>query len=77
MWKILLSILCIVLISGQKRCHPNGNKCENEVTKKRAGYNGDNKESKKYGCVGTCYHRDHLPWYNCVIFLRNNYNFNI
>ena len=35
------------------------------------------KDSKKYGCVCTCYHRSNLPWYDCVIFLKQNYNFNI
>ena len=35
------------------------------------------KDSKKYGCVCTCCHRSNLPWYDCVIFLKQNYNFNI
>ena len=47
------------------------------MTKKRVGYTGDTKESKKYGCVCTCCHTDNLPWYKCVIFLRKNYNFDI
>ena len=51
MKKILLSILFIVLISGQKQCHLNEDENETEVTKKRFGYTGDTKESKKYGCV--------------------------
>ena len=71
MKKILWSILCIVLISGKKWCHPNKDKNETEVTKKRVGYTGDTKESKKYGCICTCCHADDL------IFLRNNYNFDI
>ena len=77
MKKILWNILCIVLISGQKQCHPNEDKNEIEVTKKRVDYTGDTKESKKYGCVYTCCHADDLSWYKCVIFLRNNYNFDI
>ena len=77
MKKILWSMLCIVLISGQKWCHPNVDKNEIEVIKKRVGYTGDMKESKKYGCVCTCCHADDLPRYKCVIFLRNNYNFDI
>ena len=32
---------------------------------------------KKYGCVCTCCHIDNLPQYKCVIFLRQNYNFDI
>ena len=47
------------------------------MTKKRVGYTVDMKESKKYGCVCTCCHADDLPQYKCVIFLRNNYNFDI
>ena len=70
-------MLCIVLISGQKQCHPNRDKNESEVTKKRVGYTGDIRESKKYGCVCTCCHTDDLPQYKCVNFLRNNYNFDI
>ena len=45
------------------------------MTKKRAGYTGNTKESKKYGCVCTCCHADDLPQYKCVIIQRNNYNF--
>ena len=48
-----------------------------EVTKKRVGYIWDTEESKKYTCVCTCCHTDDLPQYKCVIFLRNNYNFEI
>ena len=77
MKKILWIILCIVLILGQKWCHPNEKKNEIGVTQKRVAYTGDTKESKKYGCVCTCCHADDLPWYKCLIFLRNNYNFNI
>ena len=47
------------------------------VTKKRVGNHGETKESKMYGCVCTCFHADDLPRYKCVIFLRNNYNFDI
>ena len=47
------------------------------MTKKRVGNHGETKESKKYGCVCTCCHVDDLPRYQCVIFLRNNYNFDI
>ena len=45
--------------------------------KKRVGYTGDTKESKKYGCVCTCCHIDNLSWYKFVIFLTKNYNFDI
>ena len=68
---------CIVPISGQKWCHPHEDKHEFAVTKKRVGYTGDTKESKKYGCVCTCCPTDDLPWYKCVIFLTKNYNFYI
>ena len=47
------------------------------MTKKRVGYTGDTKESKKYRCVCRCCHADDLPQHKCVIFLRNNYNFDI
>ena len=47
------------------------------MRKKRVSYTGDTKESKMYGCVCTCCHVDDLPWYKCVIFLRNNYSFDI
>ena len=47
------------------------------MTKKRVDDSGDMKESKKYGCVCSCCHANDLPWYNCVIFLRQNYNLNI
>ena len=52
-----------------------GGKCN--LTKKRVGNCGETKESKKYGCVYTCCHADDLPRYQCVICLRNNYNFDI
>ena len=76
MKKILLSILYIVLISGQKQCHPNEDENETEVMK-RVGYTGDTKECKKYGCVCSCCHADDLPQYKCVIVPRNSYNFDI
>ena len=47
------------------------------MTKKRVKESGDLKESKKYGCVCTCCHANDLPQYNCVIFVRQNYNLNI
>ena len=34
-------------------------------------------ESKKYRCVCTCCHRNDLPQYNCVIFVKHKYNLNI
>ena len=67
----------IIPIAGQKQCHPNDNKHEFTVTKKRLTNTGDTKESKKYGCVCTCCHIDNLPRYKCVIFLTKNYNFDI
>ena len=67
----------ILLISGQKWCHPNADEHDSEVTKKRVDYSRDTKESKKYGCICTCCHANDLPWYNCVIFWRNNYNLNV
>ena len=47
------------------------------MTKKTVGYTGDTKESENYGCVCTCCHADDLPQYKYVIFLRNNYKFDI
>ena len=47
------------------------------MTKKRVKESGEMKESKKYGCVCTCCHANDLPQYNCVIFVRQNYNLNI
>ena len=57
--------------------HPNEEINEIGVTKKRVGYNGDTKESKKYGCVCMCCHADDCLSISFVIFLRNNYNFEI
>ena len=34
-------------------------------------------ESKKYRCECTCCHRNDLPWYHCVIFVKHDYNLNI
>ena len=51
----------IVLIAGQKQCHPDGDEYESEMTKKRVHDTGDKEESKKYGCVCTCCHANHLP----------------
>ena len=47
------------------------------MTKKRVKESGDLKESKKYGCVCTCCHANDSLWYNCVIFVRQNYNLSI
>ena len=47
------------------------------MTKKTVHNNRDTKESKKYGCLCTCCHRNDLPWYHCVIFVKHNYNLNI
>ena len=74
---MLWSIQFIVHIAGQKWCHPNADEYDSEMTKKRVDESGAMKESKKYGCVCTCCHANELPWYNCVIFLRQNYNLNI
>ena len=71
------SILCILLISDQKWSHPNEEENAIEVTQNKVGNLGETKESKKYGCVCTCCHADDLPRYQCVIFLRNNYTFDI
>ena len=43
--KILVSILFIVLISGQK-CHPNEEENEIEVIKKRVAYTGALKNAR-------------------------------
>ena len=45
--------------------------------KRRIDNDGNITESKKYRCVCTCCHRNDLPWYNCVIFVKHNYNLNI
>ena len=66
----------ILLITGQKWSHPHGDD-QSQMKKKRVHNNRDTKESKKYGCVCTYCHRNDLPWYQCVIFVRRNYNFNI
>ena len=66
----------IVLIVGQKWSHPHGDD-ESEMTKRRIDNNRSITESKKCGCVCTCCHRNDLPQYNCVIFLKHNYNLNI
>ena len=42
--------------------------------KEESCYTRDTKESKKYECVCRCCHANDLPWYKCVIFLRNNYS---
>ena len=47
------------------------------MTKRRIHNDRNITESKKYGCVCTCCHRNDLPWYNCVIFVKHNYNLNI
>ena len=67
----------MLLISGQKQSHPNEEENAIEVTQNKVGNSGETKESKKYGCVCTCCHTDDLPRYQCVIFLRHNYNFEI
>ena len=63
-------------MAGQKQSHP----CEDDqsqMTKKIVHNNRDTKELKKYGCVCTCCHRNDLPWYHCIIFVKHNYNLNI
>ena len=47
-----------------------------QITKKTIHDNRDTTDSKKYGCVCTCCHRNNLPQYDCIIFLKQNYNFN-
>ena len=74
--KIWWNMSIIVLIAGQKWSHPYGDD-QNEMTKRRIYKNRNITESKKYGCVCTCCHRNDLPWYNCVIFVKHNYNLNI
>ena len=66
-----------MLIAGQKWCHHDGYENEIEMTEKRVKESGDLKESKKHGCLYTCCHANDLPQYNCVIFVRQNYNLNI
>ena len=45
--------------------------------KKTIHNNRETKDLKKYGCVCICCHRNNLQWYDCIIFLKQNYNFNI
>ena len=66
----------IVLIAGQKQSHPCSDD-ESEMTERRIHNNRNIRELKKYGCVCTCCHENNLPWYNCVIFVKHNYNLNI
>ena len=47
------------------------------MKKRRVDNDRNITESKKYGCVCTCCHRNDLPWYNCVILVKHNYNLNI
>ena len=56
--------------------HPHGDD-QSKMTKRRIDNDRNITESKKYGCVYTCCHRNDLPWYNCVIFVKHNYNLNI
>ena len=65
MKKILWSILGIVLILEQKRCHPDEDKMRQLVT---LGTPKDPRSMEVSACV---------VMYKCVIFLRNNYNFDI
>ena len=48
-----------------------------QITKKTIHNNRDTKDVKKYSCVCTCCHRNNFPQYDCIIFLKQNYNFNI
>ena len=66
----------MLLIAGQKQSHPHGDD-QSEMTKRRVPDSRNITESKKYGCVCTCCNRNDLPQYNCVIFVKHNYNFNI
>ena len=66
----------ILLITGQKQSQLNGDH-QSEMTKRRVHDSRNITELKKYGCVCTCCHRNDLPWYNCVIFVKHNYNLNI
>ena len=47
------------------------------MTKRRVHDNRNITESKKYVCMCKCCHRNDLPQYNCVIFVKHNYSFNI
>ena len=66
----------IVLIAGHKQSYSHR---DDQSTMKRRKTDNDRNitESKKYGCVCTCCHRNDLPWYHCVILLSHNYNLNI
>ena len=66
----------MVLLAGQKWSHPHGDD-QSEITKRRIDNKRNITESKKYGCVCTCWHKNDLQWYNCVIFVKHNYNLNI
>ena len=46
------------------------------MTKRRVHDSRNITESKKFGCVCTCCHRNDLPWYDCLIFVQQNYNLN-
>ena len=74
--KNMITISIIVLIAGHKWSHPHGDH-ESKMTKSRIHNDRNITESKKYGCVCTCCHRNDLPQYNCVIFVKCNYNLNI
>ena len=76
MQKIWWNMSFIVLIAGHKWSHPHGDD-QSKMTKRRIDNNRNITELKKYGCVCTCCHRNDLPWYNCVIFVKHNYNLNI
>ena len=65
----------IVLIAGHKS-HPHEDD-HSEMTKRSIHDSRNIIESKKYGCVCTCCHRNDLPQYNCVIFVKHNSNLNI
>ena len=47
------------------------------MTKRRIRNDINITESKKYGCMCKCCHRNDLPQYNCVIIVKNNYSLNI
>ena len=66
----------IVLIAGHKQSHPYGDD-QSEMTKRTVHDSRNITESMKYGCVCTCCHRNDLPQYNYVIFVRHNYNLDI
>ena len=74
--KIWWNMSFIVLIAGQKWSHPHEDD-QSEMTKRRIHNNRNITESKKYGCVCICCHRNDLPQCNCVIFVKHNYNLNI